>query len=171
MKPGDIVTLVDGRRGKFIELDRDGDLIVILDGTTSRRCFRPDFKHYNGELPDIFSIHTPGTTTMSTPYDAEIARAEKALADLKAKAQSEAAKQPTLRWYTFQEFIDFSNTLPRTPICRKIGSTEQPNTFSPTAGDSIRFTCPGPDVTKLNFNQYEYSNDGGRSWNKFGVLA
>lgn len=91
MNPGDIVTLVDGRQGTFRGFDRDGDLIVDSNSFGDGRKYRRDFKHYFNSLPDIASITPPGSTTMATPYDTEIANAEKALADLKAKAIAEAA--------------------------------------------------------------------------------
>lgn len=106
VNPGDIVTLVDGRRGVLQRIDRDGDYCVKLENDGDKiRCFKPSLRHFRSELPNILSILPPGAS-MTTPYDTEIANAEKALADLKAKAIAEAAKptQPAMkagqRWRT-----------------------------------------------------------------------
>lgn len=105
MNVGDTVVLVDGTKGTVAGLDYHGDgSVYAVDfprGTYSHdrnRLFNyRNNKHLHHELPDVARIIPQGTeTTMSTPYDTEIATAEKALADLKAKAIAEAAKAKTV---------------------------------------------------------------------------
>lgn len=97
-KAGDKVTLTDGSVGKVRNRDPNYAGVPRInvefppghnyhEGGLAR-SFCLDGRHYNDEIPNIQSIGD----TMATPYDAEIANAEKALADLKAKAIAEAAK-------------------------------------------------------------------------------
>lgn len=111
---GDIVTLVDGATGTVVNTGVcSNDRVRVQFAVESPhhdhqayRIFCLDGTHVCDELPAIKSITKPGASTMSTPYDTEIANAEKALADLRAKAIAEAerTKKPVLadgqRWKT-----------------------------------------------------------------------
>ena len=258
-KPKDIVTLVDGRKGVVEDLSHwDGDITVMfpdhpeLKGPGNGcRLYNSRGKHTYNEVPDILTIHTPGTeTTMTqTPYDAEIARAEKALADLKAKAVAEAAAavkpvrelavgqkwktrdgrtvrierkilgdhngkpcfhasgipywyashttittahapgtlteaseftlveyvgEATRRWYTDAEFVQLALTFPAFVLARKVGETRPTGTIRPDYDGSsssgyyfYHMSCA--NIYRSNFLGHEFSTDGGKTWNKFGV--
>lgn len=92
---GDTVTLVDGSVGTVKYASRFGIEVAFPptcphDDKSGGRSYEISGQHVHNLTPPIKHIGPP---TMATPYDTEIANAEKALADLKAKAIAEAAKK------------------------------------------------------------------------------
>ena len=53
--------LVDGRKAQFVELDSDGDAVVLLEGEVTSRSYNLDGSHYFGELPNIRNVQEPAT--------------------------------------------------------------------------------------------------------------
>lgn len=100
-KTGDRVELEDGGVGVVVSVSPSYfnvkfDSPAYFDGGGGRtRSYNNDGTHCHNEIPRIKRITHPMTTT---PYDTQIAAAEKALAKLKAKAIAEAekAKKPDL---------------------------------------------------------------------------
>ena len=109
-----------------------------------------------------------------TPYDAEIARAEKALADLKAKAVAEAAAKatPKLRWYKdVEEFMAFANSLPNCTVTRFVANQRiNGSVRASISSTDFLFITASTDVRDNNFHELEYTTDG-KTWKKFGVTA
>ena len=234
---GTKLRLSDGSIVTLNHYDRDGDLRVAT-AYGSERCYTTDGRRFGSSTDASIIGVVPSAVT--SPLLPDIQAAEKALADLKAKAQAHAAAaakpamaigqrwkradgeivtlcaytgpthehrkfqaqsglwywadhqtdnehgnpgrftnqtlvelMPQLkrRWYTLKEFVTFCNTLPRLALRRKLGCTsEAPLSIQPYVSSTRHyFSCAGDDVTSTNFEQFEYSTDGGDSWKKFGI--
>lgn len=76
--------------------------------------------------------------------------------------------KPTRRWYTQEEFYALVPTHGRI-IARKVGGVEMSICHPTDAGGDPRFYTEAYTVTDRNFNGYEKSLDGGKTWQPFGV--
>lgn len=182
---GDVVTLVDGGVGvvsSVSDSNRLGQFVVsftdkkYFDASgTGFRVYLLSGMHVYDQLPRISRIDKP-MSNITTPYDTQIAAAEKALAELKAKAiaEAEAKKTPKRRWYKdTEEFLAVCNrTMSYATVVRRKGETDISGFISPTMGRAHGFylyNTTNSNVYDTNFELFEYSTDG-KTWHDFGVL-